>query len=260
MSNTPSALVPVAVLQGESLSEALVEVLSNLDVTLLGYHEIPDQTAAEQAHDQFNDQLQGKLDEYVDLFESHGGTVTPRTVFTHDAPQTFKRIAIEQAIGSILVGNPAPAVDRILVPIRGKANIDPIIATTAALAGDDTDIVLFHAAPSEELRAKGQDVISAAADQLAAAGVQTDRISQQVTVSETPLRAISDAAANTGLVVIGEKEPSVVDIIFGDAADRIAEASASPVLVVRTNRPAEKQSDDDRSETTDQTDAESHDH
>src|SRR6056297_802336 len=113
MSNETSVLVPVAVLQGEALSEALVDLLSSVEVTLLGYHEIPEQTATEQAHDQFNEQMQHKLEEYVELFESHGGTVTPRTVFTHDAPETFKRIAIEADIGAILVPNPAPAVGRI---------------------------------------------------------------------------------------------------------------------------------------------------
>ncbi|WP_253736556.1 universal stress protein [Halohasta salina] len=239
MSNATSVLVPVAVLQGEALSEALVDRLAGLDVTLLGYHEIPDQTATEQAHDQFNEQMQRKLDEYVDLFESHGGTVTPRTVFTHDAPETFKRIAIEQDIGAILVPNPAPAVDRILVPIRGPVNLDPILTMTAALDGDP-EIVLFHAAASEAQRADGEELLSTAADQLAEAGVDPGRIDRQLTVSDTPLRAISDAAADTGLIVIGEKEPSVVDIIFGDAADRIAEAAASPVVVVRTDR-----SDDD---------------
>ncbi|MFW6321748.1 MAG: universal stress protein [Halohasta sp.] len=235
MDNPPSVLVPVAVLQGEAISEPLVDLLSSVEVTLLGYHEIPEQTATEQAHDQFNEQLQRKLDEYVDRFETNGGTVTPRTVFTHDAPETFKRIAIEEDIGAILVPNPAPAVDRILVPIRGRANLDPILAMTAAFGGD-AEIVLFHASPSEEKRADGEELLSTAASQLETAGVDADRISQQVVVSEAPIRAISDAAADTGLVVIGEKDPSVVDIIFGDAADRIAEAAASPVLVVRTDR------------------------
>lgn len=235
MSNATNVLVPVAVLQGESLSEALVDLLSNVEVTLLGYHEIPEQTATEQAHDQFNEQLQRKLDEYIELFETQGGTVTPRTVFTHDAPETFKRIAIEEDIGVILVTNPAPAVDRILVPIKRRVTLDPILTMTAALSGD-AEIVLFHAAPSEEKRADGEELLSTAADRLDAAGVDPGRISRQLTVSDAPIRAISDAAVDTGLVVIGEKDPSVVDIIFGDAADRIAEASSSPVLVVRADR------------------------
>jgi len=236
MSNKTSALVPVAVLQGEALSEPLVRLLSNLDVTLLGYHELPEQTATEQAHDQFNDQLQGKLKEYVDLFESHGGTVRPRTVFTHDVPETSKRIAIEQNIASILIGNPAPSVDRILVPIKGPVNLDPILTITAALVEADTEIVLFHAAQTENKRADGEQLLADAAAQLQSAGLRPDRIDRQVVVSDAPLRAISEAAKDTGLVVIGEKDPSVVDIIFGDAADRIADASASPVLVVRTDR------------------------
>lgn len=236
MSNATSVLVPVAVLQGEALSEALVDRLSTADVILLGYHELPEQTAAEQAHDQFNEQLQQQLDEYVDLFEGYGGTVTPRTVFTHDAPDTFERIAIEEDIGAILIPNAAPAVDRLLVPIRGPVNLGSIITMVAAL-GEDAEIALFHAAPGEDTRADGEQLLSSAADQLERAGLDADRISQQVVVTESPLRAISKAATDAGLVVIGEQEPSVVDRIFGDAADRIAEASASPVVVVRSNGP-----------------------
>jgi len=237
MSNAASVLVPVAVLQGEALSEALVDRLSSAEVILLGYHELPEQTATEQAHDQFNEQLQQKLDEYVDLFEGYGGTVTPRTVFTHDAPDTFERIAIEEDIGAILIPNAAPAVDRLLVPIRGPVNLGPILTMTAALGDDDAEIALFHAAPGEDTRADGEQLLSSAADQLERAGLDADRISQQVVVTESPLRAISEAATDAGLVVIGEQEPSVVDRIFGDAADRIAEASASPVVVVRSNGP-----------------------
>ncbi|MGM0718595.1 MAG: hypothetical protein ACQET5_15815 [Halobacteriota archaeon] len=144
MPNATSVLVPVAVLQGEAISEALVELLSSVEVTLLGYHEVPDQTATEQAHDQFNEQMQRKLTEYVDLFVEYDGTVTTRTVFTHDAQETFKRIAIEQNIGAILVGNPAPAIEQILVPVRGPVNLDPILAMTLALVQDGTDVVVFH--------------------------------------------------------------------------------------------------------------------
>jgi len=233
MANKPSVLVPVAVLQGEALSEALVELLSNLDVTLLGYHEIPEQTATGQAHDQFNEQLQTKLEEYVDLFENHGGTVTPRTVFTHNAPETFERIAIELDVRTILIGNPAPTIERVLVPIRGPVNLDSILTTTASLVEESTDIVLFHAAASDDERASGETLLADAAEQLEAAGINPARLDRQLTVTDTPLRAINEYAADTGLVVIGEKDPSVVDIIFGDVATRIAEASASPVLVVR---------------------------
>lgn len=235
MANARGVLVPVAVLEGEALSEALVDRLSNVEVTLLGYHELPDQTATEQAHEQFTEQVQQTLDEYVALFEAHGGTVDPRVVFTHDAPETFERIAIEEDLAAILVPNPAPAIERILVPIRGAATLEPLLRMTTALS-DDAEIELFHVVASEDARGDGDQLLSTAADRLAAEDVDRDRISQQLTITETPIRAITEAAIDAGLVVIGEAEPSVADIVFGDAADRIAEGSASPVVIVRPRR------------------------
>lgn len=232
----PSVLVPVAVLRGETISEAVIELLSAVDVTLLGYHVIPEQTATEQAHDQFHRKVERKLNDYVELFDEYGGSVTTRSVFTHNATTTFERIAVDEAADSILLLNPAPAAERILVPIRGEVNIDRIVQLTAAIAtGSDPEIVLFHVAKHTDDREAGREILSHAAEALSTAGVDADRITQQIDVSDSPLSAIAAAAEETDLVVIGEKAPSIIDRILGDVATRIADSSLSPVLVVRKN-------------------------
>jgi len=48
-------LVPVAILEGESPSAGLIALLGSTDVTVLGYHVLPEQTPPDQARAQFED-------------------------------------------------------------------------------------------------------------------------------------------------------------------------------------------------------------
>lgn len=228
-----SVLVPLAVLQGETLSEAAAELLLSVDIVLVGYHDVPDQTATEQARDAYGPRLRRRLDEHASLFDECG-VLEKRTVFTHNPQQTIERIAIEQGSTAVLLPNPAPTIQRVLVPIRGSANLDQLLSTTAEIAAEtDCEIRLYHAARPNADAAEGQELLSTAATQLEAAASESNPITTQLEVTRTPLRAITSAADDAEFVIIGERKPSVVDHIFGDVADRLAAATAGPVLVVR---------------------------
>lgn len=234
MSDSTHVLVPIAVLQSESISEPLVELLSSVEVTLLGYHELPDQTTTDQARSQYSQRLQRRLESYADLFEAAGGSVTTRSAFTHDARTTIERIAIETEATAILLPNPAPEMGRLLLTIRGEANLDQLTATTATVVdGTDAGVLLFHAARSESTEAEGHELLATAAEKLRAAGVAADRITSRTVVTSKPVAAIVEAASDTEFIVLGERKPSLVDRIFGEIPDRVAQATDSPVLVVR---------------------------
>ena len=237
MDESTSVLIPVAALQGESLSAAVVDLLSSVEVTLVGLHEVPDQTALEQARDQYGHRLRRRLSAYASLFPPDAKPVTSRTVFTHAPQKTIERIAIQEDSTAILLVNPAPVVDRVLVPIRGPVNLDQLTTMTAEVVdGTDAEVLLFHAARKEADRESGVELLSTAADQLATAGVDPGRIDTQVTVTRSPLRAITTAADDAEFVIIGERKPSLAERIFGDVADRLATSTDGPVLVVRKLR------------------------
>ena len=82
-----SVLVPLAVLQGETLSEAAAELLSSVDIVLVGYHDVPDQTATEQARDAYEDRLRRRLDEHASLFDEGGAFESEQTA---EAGHTFE--------------------------------------------------------------------------------------------------------------------------------------------------------------------------
>ncbi|MFP8891156.1 universal stress protein [Natrialbaceae archaeon A-CW2] len=236
MSNAPHrVLVPVEILRGQMVPETIVETFSSVPVVLLGYHELPDQTAPSQARNQFEDKAQDELDALVTAFENAGGDVTKRLVFTHDAMKTFERLAVEHACDSVLLLNPAPILDDVLVPIRGDVNVEHIARLVGSVAaGTDIAITLLHvASDDDDGRAVGESLLEEATATLEETGVHRSRVTQSVVVDDDPLEVILEAADDHDLVVLGEDRPSVRELIFGETSEIVAEQAVCPVLVVR---------------------------
>ncbi len=227
-------LVPIEILRGETISEALIEAFAAVPVVLLGYHEIPEQTAPEQARDQFEDQARAKLEPLVEAFEAAGGTVATRLVFTHDSVKTFERVAVELECDAVMLLNPAPTLERVLVPVRGNINATHIANLVGMLlANHEATITLFHVTETESSRADAESLLASTRSTLEENGVEGERIEQTVVVNEKPLETIQSGAADCDLIVIGESQPSIRDRIFGEPSTKLAAQTVSPVLVVR---------------------------
>lgn len=230
----PKVLVPLAILDGESLAPALIEALSGVSVELVGYHELPEQTPPGQARMQFEERMQGKLDELVTAFEEVGGPVESRMVFTHEPEQTFERVAIEESCDAILLNNPATAVEEVLVPLRGEVNVERVVALVASLLeATEATATLFHVADAEEDREVGQALVDAAIESLLGDGISPDRLTERVVVSETPVKTLVEAADEADLVVMGESTPSIQERVFGEVSEQVSTQSVTPALVVR---------------------------
>lgn len=227
-------LVPVAVLEGETVPESVVDLLSPLPVVVLGYHVLPEQTPPGQARMQFEDRVQATLDDLTAAFSEGGSAAETRLVFTHDEEQTLNRVADETGCEAILVPNPATEIERLLVPVQGKADVDHVAAFVAALIGDrEIRVTFLHVADREEATAAGQSTVDDAAARLRDLGIPADTIETDVTVSGTPVRAIATAAADHDAVVLGESEPSLRSVLFGEVPEQVAARSLGPVVVVR---------------------------
>ena len=232
-----TVLVPVEVLEGETIPESVVDVLTTLPVVVLGYHVLPEQTPPGQARLQFETQAQTKLGELAAAFHEAGGIAETRLVFTHDEEQTLDRVADETGCDAILVPNPAPDVERLLVPLSGEVDASRVAEFVATLIGDrNIAVTLLHVADGEAETAAGRSMLSDAAAHLRESGVPAAAITSEVTVSEAPIRTIAAAAVDHHAVVMGESEPSLRSFLFGDASAQVAAQSVGPVVVVRRER------------------------
>lgn len=236
-------LVPVAVLDGESVSPGLMSLLGTVDVTVLGYHVLPEQTPPDQARVQFEDRATAALEDLCREFRTAGGAASHRLVFTGDREQTIRRTADEVGADAFAVSRPTGDVDRVLVSLSGAVNVDQILPFVETLVGSrDISVTLFRTVtdgaddttagetgPASD-GAAADTVLGEAADRLRAAGI--DAVTQRGS-KRAAFDALIDAAADHDAVVTGERAPSLRSVAFGDESDRVAAASVGPVVVVR---------------------------
>ncbi|WP_226039254.1 universal stress protein [Natrinema sp. DC36] len=227
-------LIPVDVLEGQTVPATVIDAFASIPVVLLGYREIPDQTGPDQARDQYGDRMRAELAELGTVFEDAGCDVTTRSAFTHDRLKTFERVAVDESCDAVLVLNPAPVLETILVAIRSDVNVEHIARLLETiLAGTDLELTLFHVVTDESRRDEGVELLETARSELLAAGIDEDRIDSTVVVGDSPTAAILEAAADHDLLVAGESRPSVRRFVFRDRAERLARRTVDPVLVIR---------------------------
>jgi len=226
----PTVLVPVRVLEGQSLSETLVEFLAPADVVVLGYHVLPEQTPTEQASMQFEERARTAVADIADVFETAGDAVETRVAFTHDRDQTVERVAGEVGATAVLLPNPAGDIEEVLVALRGVINTDRLADLVATLVAGGERVTVWG------LGGDGFDAataVAAARETLLDRGLSGDQLRTETTATETPVYDIIDRSPEFDAIVMGEGGETLLTQLFGDDAERVAEGAVAPVLVVR---------------------------
>ena len=240
MSDTdrPTVLVPLEVLEGESLPEGIPKLLANAHVVLLGYHVIPGQTAAEQAREQFGERAMKKLKEFATTLTGVGATVDTRLVFTHEAQATIDRVIYEHDCLAVLVPNGTEGLSSVLVAVRGTVGLDRTARLVGGLFADtDVEVVLYHILGDDESEDDAETLLEGATARIVDRGMDAAAVETLIERPETPIDAIARHAADHGAVVMGETDPSVTTYVFGMPSEQVAERFLGPVLVVQCERP-----------------------
>lgn len=230
----PRILVPIEVLEDAPDLDRTVDLVGAVPVVLLGYREVPEQTAPGQMEMQFGDEAEADLARFREAFEAAGATVETRLVFTHDLKATFTRVANEEACSAVLLARPASTMRGLLVPIRGDVNLERVITVTSRLlTGSQLHATLMHIVePGEEPEA-AEMLLEGAEGRLVDAGVDPERVHMQIQPAEAPLEALIEAAQGHDAVLLGETDPTLTSQIFGRAHERFADAFDGPIIVVR---------------------------
>ena len=230
----PSVLVPIQVLEGETLPEGIPELLRHAHVVVLGYHELPEQTPPGQGRMQFEERAQRKLEEFETVLETAGATVERRLVFTHDGQQTIDRTIKEHDCLAVLVPNSCDPPESVFVPIRGTVGASRLVSLVSGLFADENvDVTLFHGLVDDESEADAEAFVDGIADRLDDAGVERDRIRIQIDTAAIDVDRIATLAEDHDVVVMGESDPSVVTFVFGMPATQLSRRFLGPILVVQ---------------------------
>jgi len=229
MADRPSILVPVQVLEGQSVPEGVADMLGAAHVVLLGYHVIPEQTAPGQAQLQFEERATERLDEYSAIFEDAGATVDTRLVFTHNDQQTIDRMIDEHDCEAVLVPNATGPIEDVLVPVRGTVGADRLAHVVAGVFGESS-VLLYHVADGAE---DSEAILDSVRERLVEQGMDASAIRTLVEHDRPPLEAILERSDDFDAVVMGESDPSLVTFVFGMPTEQVAERFLGPVLVVQ---------------------------
>ncbi len=217
-------LVPVDILAGGTVSAGLMNLLGTVDVTVLGYHILPEQTPPDQARLQYEERATAALEDLSEEFRSGGGMADHRLVFTHDREQTISRIAEDIDADAFAISGTTGDVDSLLVSLSGDVAVDRIVSFVIELVGTrDIDVMLLGVGSSSAER------LDSAAASLDDAGIDTET----QTAEGSPFDALMAAVPGHDAIVMGKAAPSLRSLVFGDEAERVAEASVGPVLVVQ---------------------------
>lgn len=221
-------LVPVAVLESQTVPPGFIDLLGTVDVTVLGYHVVTEQTTPDQARLQYGDRAISALEDITAEFRAAGGDADYRLVFTRNRQQSIRRIANETAARALGITGPTGSVERVLVPLSGDVAVERILAFVEALIGgrEIAVTVLLVGEDTNETRSR----LDAATDRLTDAAV-TAR--SELVTDASPFDALVDAATNHDAIIMGESAPSLRSLLFGDTAERAATETVGPVLVVR---------------------------
>ncbi|MCU4925016.1 universal stress protein [Halobacteria archaeon AArc-dxtr1] len=234
----PRVLVPVEVLEGESIPEGVHELLANAVVVLLGYHVLPDQTPPGQARHQFEERAQRQLEQFQADFEAAGAVVESRLVFTHKAQQTIDRKIAEHDCLAVLVPNAGEPPEDVLVAVRGTTGVARIGRLVAGLfANTSVSLTLYHAISDGEQREDAETLLDGVKSRLIERGVERSSIGIRVDDDGDGIDAIADAATAYDAVIMGESDPSVATFVFGMPSKKVADRFLGPVLVVQRERP-----------------------
>lgn len=230
-----SILVDIELPDAEPLPAELVRVLSSLRIVLLGWFSVPEQTSPENARSQFKDEAQAALDAEARRFREAGADVTTHLVFTGDELDTISRVSREESCDAVLIPGPVEQLRRVLVPLRGVQNVREIAPFVADLCQDGTeDVTLLHIVEGEETEDSSRaDVLEPAAGLMQEHGIEAGIVEMSSVTADDSASTILEWSEEYDLVVLGETEPSVRDILFGTVPEQIVTTTDTPVIVVR---------------------------
>jgi len=230
-----SVLVDVELPEPRPLPDALVRLLSPLRVVLLGWYAIPEQTAPEQAREQFEAEALTALDQAARPFRERGADPETFLAFTPDQFSSIEQISREAECDAVLLPNQMQDLSHILLPVRGLQNAEKIAPVCAALIQNDvTSVTLLHVMADEESRESATaDILDPMTDALVRAGLDKGMIRQEAVTGPDAVDSIISHAADHDAVIIGETEPSMREILFGTVPEQIVERANVPVILVR---------------------------
>jgi nucleotide-binding universal stress UspA family protein len=171
---------------------------------------------------------------YANQFVQAGDTAEVELVMDEDVADAPSRIAEERGADALMVPNPITTLDNVLIAVRDPEFVEPLARFVGLL---DQDVLLHttllsvaeSGAEEDEKRALLDDLRETMTD----SGFDSTAIDTDVVVSDDPSFAISEAARDHDLAIVGETQDAEFERVFGATYESIADRTELPIVVVR---------------------------
>lgn len=245
----PRILLPVSLPLEKSIPLAILKGFTNLEVLLLGYKELKEQTSPEQYEEEDDGETQAELNETRKDLEDEGFDVKTELVFTPDITQAIDNVILEYDCQALLVVKPIEELNRLLIPVYDINQISKRFATviyelTKASNLPATLMIIESKEDSENDEVKDSSAINREAmKRLRQAGIDKNQIkSSSVQVSDIS-EAVKEKSKPDDLVILVEanakERENFINKIRGEISDKID----CPLLVVLEERKQEEDSE-----------------
>lgn len=223
-------LVPVDVSEPDPPTLGVLDLLRPFEVVLLGYFPVPDQAEPALIKAEYESEATARLDDIADGRRS----VTEVLVFTHDREATIDRVADQYGCDAVLTAGDTGDIDRVLVPLRGDANLERIVSVVAGLLqGTDATVTFFHSLGDDVEPSQAEFLLRGTIERLTEYGIEEDWADWRLSEGGDAHDDIIDIGSTYDIVVLGETEPSLRERIIGDVLSGIIDEIEVPTLIVR---------------------------
>lgn len=226
-------LVPLELPDPEEIPRKMIDLLGGVDVLLVGWVEVPDQTPPEQAKEQMDDTGEETLESVAEKLRDAGAEVETRHVFTPDLVATIQRIGSEELCEGALISGPVHDVERILVVLRedvAPSTVGTFLSDLSEIGSQTVTLLQISEGEADE----GRDWSERVLDDLSDRGIDTDRVETRVETSEDPGERVLEICRDEEYdVVIIPERGEMEDRLFGSFAEKVGREAELPVLVLR---------------------------
>lgn len=233
----PRILVPIQLPDPAPLPVALINAFRDLELMILGYNEVPEQTSPVQSREEFEEKAAGDLGQITDQLKARDIDIEEELIFTPDVAKSVGQYIKDKHCSAILAAKPIQNVKRLLVPLYSKEQITPRLATILSdlVHSNKLPVSLILLTSREKESEKHEDVHALRQEaivQLNSAGISNEQI--RVNKAQVPdiAKAVQKLSAEDDVIILPEADPQKRDSLLDTVHDEIQKAVSCPVLVV----------------------------
>lgn len=253
----PRILLPVSLPQKTSIPVGILKRFTALEVLLLGYKELPEQTGPEQYEGEEGDETREQLEMVKKELEDETFDVNTELVFTPDVTQAIDNVIAEYDCQALLVVKPINELNRLLIPVYDINQISKRFATVifelASTSNLPATLLFLESSESSEQSedAESKDISAMKREAyyyLNRAGIDNNQIRTSAVQVNNIAEAVESESKPEDLVILVEVSAKERKTFINKIRSEISNKIECPLLVVLEDRAEEKEPEESPAE------------